>query len=107
MEEQVSRAFEEAQERRLKQQQDEHVARHLGISIEVLGDHPYEIEENSGDSADNEGVVYGWRVLWDDLPPEGVAVHGEEGSYWSDIQAGTDEPERDEEPQTPTKLAAL
>lgn len=93
----MGRAFEEAQERRLARKRDEHVAQQLGISVEVLDGHPYEIEENSGDSADNEGVVYSWRVLWADVPPKGVAAHGKEGWYWSDIQAGCDELEPDEE----------
>lgn len=90
----MNRFFEDAQERRL----DEHVAQQLGISIELLNEHPYQIEEDTGDSADNEGVIYGWRVVWDDTPPEGVAVGGAEGSQWSDISPAPDDPNPDELP---------
>jgi hypothetical protein len=88
----MSRSFEEAQEEVHERRLNEHVAQQLGISIEILDEHPYQIEEVSGDNADNEGVVYGWRVMWDDVPPEGIAVHGAEGSQWSDISAAPDGP---------------
>ncbi len=88
----MSRALEEAQER----QRHEYVARELGISADVLDEHDWELEENSGDAADNEGVVYGWRVLWKGTPPEGVTVQGAEGSQWSDIAVEADEEDPDE-----------
>jgi hypothetical protein len=80
-----NRQLEEA----IEQRQDQYIARQLGISTETLGDHPFQIDENSSD----DGLVYSWRILWDDTPPEGVAVQGTPGALWSDIQPGGDEDE--------------
>lgn len=69
-----SRQLEELQEQRIH----EHVARELGVSVEVLFDYPYEIEATS------LGTV--WRVNWDQDVPAGVAAHGAAGTRWSDIR---------------------
>ncbi|MEZ0498330.1 hypothetical protein ACAX61_18805 [Sphingomonas sp. IW22] len=84
----MSRAYEEAMERR----QDEYVASALGISIETLDDYPFQLDENASD----DGVVYGWRVMWDEEAPPGVDVNGADGSLWSDIPAAPDEPDEDD-----------
>ena len=84
----MSRAYEDAMERR----RDEYVASTLGISIEMLEDYPFELDENASD----DGVVYGWRVLWDDEAPHGVDVNGAAGSLWSDIPAAPDEHDEDD-----------
>lgn len=63
---------------------DAHVAKQLGISVDVLDDHPYRIEPNIGD----DGTEYSWHVFWEDDVPEGVVVHGAPGSQWSDIAVG-------------------
>ena len=84
----MSRAYEDAIERR----RDEYVASTLGVSVETLEDHPFELDENASD----DGVVYGWRVLWDDEAPPGVDVNGAAGSLWSDIPAAPDEPDEDD-----------
>ncbi len=68
-----NRQLEEAQEQRLR----EHVARELGISVEILDEHPYEI------AAANHGIV--WRITWDDTAPPGAEAHGAIGTQWSDI----------------------
>ena len=84
----MSRAYEDAMERR----RDEYVASALGVSIETLEDYPFELDENASD----DGVVYGWRVLWDDEAPSGVDVNGAAGSLWSDIPAEPDGPDEDD-----------
>lgn len=84
----MSRAYEEAMERR----RDEYVAGALGISPDVLDDYPFQLDENASD----DGVVYGWRVLWDEEAPPGVDVNGTSGSLWSDIPAAPDEPDEDD-----------
>lgn len=73
----MSRFYEEAQERRLHA----HIARELGVTPEVLDNHPYQLDANESD----DGVTYSWRVEWDDVPPPGVDVHGAPGSQWSNI----------------------
>ncbi|NBW07265.1 MAG: hypothetical protein EBR82_04490 [Caulobacteraceae bacterium] len=78
-----SQQLEEAMERR----QDEYIARQLGVSVEVLDDHPFQIDENASD----DGLVYSWRILWDDRAPEGVPVHGHTGYLWSEVEPGPDE----------------
>ena len=57
----MSRAYEDTMERR----RDEYVASALGVSVETLDDYPFELDENASD----DGVVYGWRVLWDEEAP--------------------------------------
>ena len=84
----MSRAYEDAMEQR----RDEYVASALGVSVETLEDHPFELDENASDA----GVVYGWRVLWDDEAPPGVDVNGAAGSLWSDIPAEPDGPDEDD-----------
>jgi hypothetical protein len=69
-----SRQLEDLQEQRIH----EHVARELGVSVEVLFDYPYEIEATS------LGTV--WRVSWDQDVPAGVAAHGVAGTRWFDIR---------------------
>ena len=81
----MSRFFEEAQERRLH----EYVARQLGVTVEVLDDYPYQIDENVSD----DGIVYGWRVQWDEAAPPGVTAHGAQGGQWSDIAVDHDDPD--------------
>jgi len=81
--------LEEAMERR----QDEYIASQLGVSVDVLDDHPFQIDENASD----DGLVYSWRILWDDAAPEGVTVYGVPGSLWSDVVPGPDE--ADEPPE--------
>ena len=83
----MSRAYEDAMEQR----RDEYVASALGVSVETLEDHPFELDENASD----DGVVYGWRVLWDDEAPPGVDVNGAAGSLWSDIPAALEELDED------------
>lgn len=73
----MSRHFEEAQERRLTA----YIAGELGISVDVLDEYPFDLDEN----ASRDGVVYNWRVLWNDEVPPGVDAHGHEGNRWSDI----------------------
>lgn len=75
-----SRQLEDAAERR----QAEYIAGALGCTVEALADHPYQLDENASD----DGVVYSWRVLWDDTAPPGIATHGSAGSLWSDIPVG-------------------
>lgn len=58
---------EEAQHRK----RDEHIARELGISIESLHEHPYEID------VVHHGIF--WRIKWSDQAPPGVETE------WSDI----------------------
>ena len=83
----MSRAYEDAMQRR----SDEYVAGALGISVETLDDYPFQLDENASD----DGVVYGWRVLWDEEAPPGLDVNGAAGSLWSDIPAAPDEPDED------------
>lgn len=71
----MSRFFEDAQQQGL----DEHVARELGISVDAL--EPYDIDED----ASKDGVVYGWRVVWQGEPPAGVTASGPKGGQWSDV----------------------
>jgi hypothetical protein len=68
-----SRQLEEIRECRLEQ----YVAEQLGISIDVLASHPYEVDEA------NHGMV--WRLTWQDGPPPDVQASGPEGSQWTDI----------------------
>lgn len=75
-----NRQLEDAMARR----QHDYVASQLGISSEVLDDHPFQVDEHTSD----DGVVYSWRILWDQTAPEGIAVQGTFGSFWSDIQLG-------------------
>lgn len=84
----MSRAYEDAMERR----RDEYFASALSVSVETLADYPFELDENASD----DGVVYGWRVLWDDEAPPGVDVNGAAGSLWSNIPAAPDEPDEDD-----------
>ena len=57
----MNRAYEDAMERR----SDEYAAGALGISVDTLDDYPFQLDENASD----DGVVYGWRVLWDEEAP--------------------------------------
>jgi hypothetical protein len=84
----MSRAYEDAMERH----SDEYVARSLGIDTETLNEYSFQLDENTSD----DGVVYGWRVLWDEESPPGVDVNGVAGSLWSDIPAAPDEPDEDD-----------
>lgn len=77
----MSRAYEEEREQTQELRLNQHIARELGISLDVLEDHPYRLDENSSD----DGVVYSWRIFWHKSPPAGVTAHGAEGSQWSDI----------------------
>lgn len=79
-----NRQLEDAMERR----RDEYVAAQLGVPIEILADHPYQIAENASD----DGLIYSWQILWDDTAPDGVTVHGSPGSRWSDLQVEPDRP---------------
>lgn len=67
----MKRLLEEEQE----QKRDEYVAQELGISVDVLQEHDFEIEED----------FTIWRVKWRGTPPLGVEVHGAEGTQWSNI----------------------
>lgn len=78
-----NRQFEDAAERR----QDAYIAGRLGVTVEMLDDYPYQIDENASD----DGLVYSWRIMWEDTAPEGVTVYGEAGSLWSEVQPGGDE----------------
>ena len=84
----MSRFFEEAQERRLH----EYVAGELGVPVAVLDAYPYQLEEN----ASKDGLVYNWRVCWEDVPPQGVTAFGPERHQWSDINVKS---ENDGSPQ--------
>lgn len=75
-----SRQLEEAAERR----QAAYIAGAVGCPVEALDDHPYQLDENASD----DGVVYSWRVLWDDTAPPGVSTEGAPGSLWTDIPVG-------------------
>lgn len=84
-----NRQLDEAVERR----RDECIARQLGVSVEVLDEYPFQIDEHSSD----DGVVYGWRILWEAAAPEGVEIHGPRGSLWSEVQPapnGEDDPDQ-------------
>lgn len=83
----MSSLFEDAEERRSR----EHIARALGISLDELDEHPYNIEENSSD----DGLVYSWRIFWEVSPPEGVSAFGPEGGQWTDVAVQHDEDEYD------------
>ena len=84
----MSRAYEDAMERCT----DEYVASSLNISVETLDSYPFQLDE----SASDDGMVYGWRALWDDEAPPGVDVNGAVGSLWSDIPAAPDELDEDD-----------
>lgn len=84
----MSRAYEDAMERR----RDGCVASALGVSVGTLEDYPFQLDENASD----DGVVYGWRVLWDEEAPPGINVNGAVGSLWSDIPAAPDGPDEDD-----------
>lgn len=60
---------------------DRYVATSLGISTELLDQHPYELDEESG----TPSTGFQWRIVWEDAPPPGVSVNGSPGSLWSDI----------------------
>ncbi|WP_428670528.1 hypothetical protein [Reyranella sp.] len=81
-----NRQLEEAYERK----SDEHVARELGISVETLNDHDYEVEEA------NHGIV--WRINWQGAAPPGVKTYGSIGGQYSDI-APLNEPDEPEDPE--------
>ena len=53
---------------------------------------PFDLDENASD----DGVVYGWRVLWNEEAPPGVDANGTSGLLWSDIPAAPDEPDEDD-----------
>lgn len=80
----MSRALDDALEAR----QDAAIARALGISVDALDEHPYEIDENASD----DGLVYSVRLLWSTTVPEGVDASGAYGSRWTDIHLD-DEPD--------------
>lgn len=64
----------------IDRRRDEYVASSLGIPVEALAEHSYELDDTPAGFAG-----YAWRVVWQDTPPQGVAVNGEPGSQWSDI----------------------
>ncbi len=72
-----NRQMEEAAEQRLSS----YIAQQLGVSIDALDEHPFQIEENASD----DGIIYSWRILWDDTPPEGVTTYGAPKALWSEI----------------------
>ena len=84
----MSRAYEDA----MKHRREEYVASALDVSVETLEDYPFQLDENASD----DGVVYSWRILWDEEAPPGVDVNGAPGSLWSDIPAAPDEPDEDD-----------
>lgn len=71
-----SRQREDQQERR----RAKGVASYLGISVEALEQHPYEIERTPARFAG-----YSWRVVWQDTPPPGVKVEAASGTQWTYI----------------------
>lgn len=60
---------------------DQRMADHIGISVDTLEDYPYQLDENVSD----DGLVYGWRILWENGAPPGITAHGAPGSLWTDI----------------------
>ncbi len=84
----MSRAYDDAMERR----RDGYVAQALGISVETLDDYPFDLDEHASD----DGLVYSWRVLWNDDAPPGVDANGTPGLLWSDIPAAPDEPDEND-----------
>ncbi|KQN83017.1 hypothetical protein ASE90_09720 [Sphingomonas sp. Leaf67] len=84
----MSRAYEESME----QHRNAYIAQALGIDVDTLDDYPFELDDN----ASNDGLVYSWRVLWDDEAPPGVDVSGDVGSLWSDIPVAPDGPNEDD-----------
>jgi len=84
----MSRAYEDAMEQRT----DAYVAEALGITVETLADYPYQLDENTSD----DGVVYNWRIEWDEEAPPGVSAHGSPGALWSNIAAAPDEPDEED-----------
>lgn len=79
-----SRQFDDARER----ERDEHVAREVGVSVDALVDHPYDLDEAGG------GIA--WRVIWQEGPPEGVVASGSAGSEWTEIHPLHEPDEPDE-----------
>jgi hypothetical protein len=69
-----SRQLEDRQE----VDRDAYVAQELGISVEALEEHSYDIEE--------AGFGLVWRIFWADTAPEGVKTEGHAGGLWTDIQ---------------------
>lgn len=73
----MSRALDDAEGAQI----DRHVARHLGINLSELSEHPYEIDE----VATNDGTPVAWRVSWSESAPSGVRAQGGPGDWWNDI----------------------
>lgn len=80
----MSRAFDDAMEQR----QEAAIANALGVSVDELSEHPYQLDENTS----SDGLVYGVRVLWDRTAPDSVETFGKEGAKWSELQL-PDEPD--------------
>ncbi len=75
---------------------DEHIASALGISAITLADYPFVVTKTPVTTAWREdGVIYGWRIVWDQEAPPGVDVDGTAESLWSDIPAALEKPDDD------------
>lgn len=77
----MSDALDDARKARFSAVRDRHVARHLGISVEDLADHPYEIDEVTL----KDGTVAAWRVQWMGDPPPGARAQGGPVEWWNEI----------------------
>ncbi|KQM37851.1 hypothetical protein ASE59_13485 [Sphingomonas sp. Leaf10] len=76
---------------------DEHIASALGISAITLASYPFSVTKTPVTTAWREdGVIYGWRIVWGTEAPPGVDVSGTAGSLWSDIPAALENPDEDD-----------
>ncbi|MCU6453358.1 hypothetical protein LPN01_04630 [Sphingomonas sp. A2-49] len=84
-------------EEAMEHHRDEHIASALGVSVMTLADYPFSVKKTPVTTAWREdGVIYGWRIIWDKEAPPGVDVNGTSGSLWSDIPATLEEPDEDD-----------
>ena len=89
----MSGSDEDAMERH----RDEHIASALGVSVITLANYPFSVTKTPVTTAWREdGVIYGWSILWDKEAPPGVDVNNTADSLWSDIPAALEEPDEDD-----------
>jgi hypothetical protein len=80
----------------MKHHRNEHIASALGIDVGTLRKHPFSVTKTPVTTAWREdGVIYGWRIVWEEKAPPGIDVDGTAGSLWSDIPAALEELDED------------